>query len=297
MTLQPGDSVHNRYRIVQLLLAAVLALSVGIWALWGRLNGTAPSDPPAPTWTTDPTLGIGATMVAEADGMVLVYVPAGEFTMGAADPDTSADDDEKPAHTVYLDAFWIDRTEVTNAMYAGCVQAGACQVPRKPGSATRASYYPNPEFADYPVIYVAWDDAAAYCAWAGRRLPAEAEWEKAARGVDGRRYPWGEGIGCERANYGGCLGDSAAAGSYPGGASPYGALDMAGNVWEWVQDWYDASYYDRSPDANPPGPASGDGRVVRGGSWDSEVWDVRESYRDWSSPGYHYGYIGFRCAR
>lgn len=172
-----------------------------------------------------------------------MYVPAGEFTMGS----DNGDADEKPVHTVPLDAFWIDQTEVTNAMYARCVQAGACNSPGSVGSFTRDGYYGDSEFDNYPVIYVSWNDANAYCSWADRRLPTEAEWEKAARGENALVYPWGNNFDGTRVNF--CdkncsfdwadkasddgYADTATAGSYSNGASPYGALDMAGNVWNW----------------------------------------------------------------
>jgi len=199
---------------------------------------------------------IGDTWTRPADGMVMVYVPAGEFLMGSSDADGQARDDEKPQHTVYLDAYWIDRTEVTNAQYRKCVEAGACREPE------------CWSVRDQPVVCVGWGDAQAYAAWVGGRLPTEAEWEKAARGMDGRIYPWGNGApDCSRANYSSCVGRPAVVGSYPAGASPYGALDMAGNVWEWVADWYEEGYYARSPDRNPQGPAYGGLWVVRGGSF------------------------------
>ena len=195
-------------------------------------------------------------MVSPAGGMVMVYVPEGRFLMGSAPGNADADSDEFPQHEVYLDAFWIGQTEVTNGMYAQCADAGACEPPRiTTNSATRSSYYGNPSYMDYPVIYVSWDQAQAYCAWAGGRLPTEAEWEKAARGAEGTRtYPWGEGISCPRANFAGCEGDTTRAGSYPAGASLYGALDMAGNVAEWT-----ASAYAPYPDlkATLPGEFGG----------------------------------------
>jgi formylglycine-generating enzyme required for sulfatase activity len=255
---------------------------------------------PVSTAPFTPTPPVGSTWTRPADGMVMVYVLEGDFTMGS-----NTNDVEKPIHTVYLDAFWIDQTEVTNKMYALCVAAGKCNPPSDSSSYTRSNYYGNSEYDDYPVIYVSWNDASAYCAWAGSdvygvRLPTEAEWEKAARGTDGRTYPWGEGIDCQKANYNGsCVGDTSLVGSYESGKSPYGVYDLAGNVWEWVADWYSANYYSTLRDGvhNPTGPASGDYRVLRGGSWLSYVNFARSAFRYGSDPTYSGNYFGFRCSR
>ena len=255
-----------------------------------------PMPEPTHTVTVVPTLGVGSTQISPRDGMVLLYVPAGQFRMGFPGQES----DEKPVHPVTLDAFWIDQTEVTNAMYALCVSDGECERPGSFSSATRRSYYSNPEFNEYPVIFVSWTDAHAYCEWAGRRLPTEAEWEKAARGKDQRSYPWGEEIDCSRANYFDgtklCTGDTAAVKSYETGKSPYDLYDMAGNVWEWVADWYNPDYYDISSVTNPPGPTSGNLRVVRGGGWDDTHFLTRSSNRGSYAPIGKVNNRGFRCA-
>jgi len=234
---------------------------------------------------------IGDTWTRPTDGMVMVYVPAGEFLMGSSNADSQAQDDEKPQHTVYLDAYWIDRTEVTNAQYRRCMEAGACQ---EPGCWGEEDF----NAPDRPAVCIIWDDVQAYAAWAGGRLPTEAEWEKAARGTDGRIYPWGNEFDASRLNYcdRNCVQDwkdtsaddgyveTAPVGSYPSGASPYGSLDMAGNVWEWVTDWYDEGYYARPAVRNPQGPDAGDYRVLRGGCLDDDVSGVRCACRARNDP-------------
>ncbi|MBN1657316.1 MAG: SUMF1/EgtB/PvdO family nonheme iron enzyme, partial [Anaerolineae bacterium] len=243
----------------------------------------AATNTPAPTRAT--TLKAGDTRVRQTDSMTMGYVPAGEFMMGG----DGGDDDEKPAHTVYLDAFWIDRTEVTNAQFQQCVAAGACKVGKM------FNYNPEKD-ADISIDEITWAQANAYCSWVGARLPTEAEWEKAARGTDGRKYPWGNGEpNCDKACYEECECRRAAADQRTAGASPYGALDMAGNLWEWASDWYDNTYYTRSPARNPQGPDSGSQRVLRGGAYWFARWDLRTANRWDMTPGDHRNDIGFRC--
>lgn len=249
-----------------------------------------PTDTPSPT-------AYPSEITQKSAAMVLI--PAGAFQMGC-DPNNSAEscqDNEKPLHTVTLDTYYIDKYEVTNGLYQACVESGGCTRPSNTKSNTRSSYYNRAEFADYPVIYVSWEQARKYCAWRGARLPTEAEWEKAARGdQDTRMYPWGnQAADCERANFTGCINDTEKVGSYPKGASPYGVLDMAGNVLEWVNDWYDSGYYYISPSYNPPGPEAGQFRVLRGGGWNGDRYLIRSAYRCHYSPGDLYYVIGFRC--
>jgi formylglycine-generating enzyme required for sulfatase activity len=228
--------------------------------------------------------------------MVLAYVPAGVFEMGASEDDTAALRDERPQHSVNLGAFWIDQTEVTNGQYALCVEDGECRIPYSATSYTRNPYYGVSEYVDFPVVFVTWNDARDYCQWAGRRLPTEAEWEKAARGQEDRLYPWGAELDCDLANFRDCLGDTAEAISFPGGASTYGVLNMAGNVWEWVADWYYFAYYDFAPFENPTGPPSGAYRVIRGGSFNDDPIYLRTSSRYWYYPDNARFSVGFRCA-
>jgi len=269
--------------LLAILVLVILAVALGprLWAALSppmqmptampMVTPRPPANTPAATAILSPTPipapVLGDTWLRPADGMVMVYVPAGEFQMGSTEAEVDAAlelcnqyyrgcerrwfEDERPIHPVALDGFWIDQTEVTNAQYARCVAAGACDPPAESGSSSRDSYYGNSAYEDYPVIWVSWDDAVDYCAWAGGRLPTEAEWEYAARGPEGRTFPWGDGFDGTRLNYcdANCeldwsdgavddgYADTAPVGSYPAGASWVGALDLAGNVWEWVVDW------------------------------------------------------------
>lgn len=224
------------------------------------------------------------------DGASMVLVPGGSFTMGS----DSTRPDEKPAHEVVLDAFYIDRYEVTNRLYGTFMEATGAHAP---------VHWEDERVnaPDQPVVGVRWYDARAYCAWAGKRLPTEAEWEKAARGSDGRRYPWGDEWGGGRAHVGQDYRKSSAkpapVGAYDKGQSPYGVYGMAGNVWEWVQDWYSPEYYAKSPRRNPEGPPEGRYKVFRGGSWVLDARFARSAYRDKNEPGYRHDGLGFRCAK
>lgn len=257
----------------------------------------------APSMTPISVLGIGSSRISQIDGMEMVYVGEGDFQMGC-DPEHNSGylcvSDELPLHTVNLRQYFIDKYEVTNAQYEKCVTAGSCITPSTTSSKTRSSYYGNPIYANYPVINVSWYDATTYCTWAGRRLPTEAEWEKAARGTAPRAYPWGHlPPTCNFVNgnvSGECVGDNSEVGSYLEGASPYGASDMAGNVWEWTNDWYQSSYYSSSTDSNPTKPASGTYKVFRGGSWNNIGSYLRTATRNNNNPDYSDDDLGFRCA-
>lgn len=233
---------------------------------------------------------IDSTVADAADLTAMVAVPAGVFWMGCnVTSDPCADPNELPIHEVTLGDFLIDATEVTEAAYGECAAASVCAIPL---------ISDGPE---NPVRGVTWAQAQTYCEWRGKRLPTEAEWEKAARGTDARRYPWDSGaISCDFANYTSCqspVDHAVAVGQYPDGVSPYGAYDMAGNAAEWVHDWYSATYYEESPDADPKGPVTGTERVVRGGSATSSSPYLRTAARTSREPGVASNDVGFRCAK
>lgn len=230
----------------------------------------------------------------------MVHVPAGSFRMGSE----SGEDDEKPVHEVYVSDFFIDTYEVTVSEYAACMRAGGCSEPKGTHEDYPYNNYGAPGSEKHPINGVDWDQAVAYCKWAGKRLPTEAEWEKAARGTDGRKYPWGnEEVSCRYAvmrddGLVGCGKDRTwEVGSKPAGMSPYGAHDMVGNVWEWVSDWYDEDYYASSPAHDPKGPARSYSKVLRGGGQFSSADFLCGFCRSEFMPHYANSSHGFRCAR
>jgi formylglycine-generating enzyme required for sulfatase activity len=263
-----------------------------------------PTAPPAPT-ADAPTAEVVATIAATLPPAVpegMVEIPAGEFIRGAA-----GGTDNQPQRTITLKRYFMDQTEVTNAQFAQFVaETGyvtffeglgrTSNIWRLPQAGVAAESRP-----DHPVVFVAWDDAFAYCQWAGKRLPTEAEWEKAARGPDGNIYPWGNNFDGTRSNT--ALNPNAGqgttpVGSFPEGASPYGVLDMSGNVWEMINDLYSASYFGTSPDVDPPGPAEGVNHVTRGGGWRNNAeLHISAVFRDQATLDFGDDMSGFRCAQ
>jgi formylglycine-generating enzyme required for sulfatase activity len=251
----------------------------------GGSSAGSPSGSSAGSDASGEPEGFACTEIAQPGEMVAVA--AGEFTMGC--DSRSCGGDEQPQHVVTLSAFEIDRTEVTQAQYTACIEDGACAAPSCDWSCDRP---------DLPAGCVTWAQANAFCGWAGKRLPTEAEWERAARGDAASVYPWGDDApSCERANMAGCEGGLLPVGSAPSGASPFGALDMAGNVVEFVADWYDAGYYLTSPATDPKGPETGTRYSGRGGGFKSDSNFLRASKRDWYDPTDTAVSLGFRCAR
>lgn len=288
-----------------------------IVAAW-LLLGLAACHPPLPA------------TVPEEDSMVLI--PSGLFLMGSPEGSDSFSD-ERPQRTVFLSSFWIDRYEVTNAQYERFVTATGHRPPENPNPTVTLWERGHPLAGSerHPVVNVSWQDAVTYCQWAGKRLPTEAEWEKAARGTDGRLYPWGDEWDLKRANSAsywagrtiefkdgkewkafwvtgegeriskerGLKGEvlTLPIGSFPEGASPYGLLDMAGNASEWVQDWFEPYYYLKAPQTDPKGPAGVLLKVVRGGSWLKPAKSLRTADRDYGFPDDRPSGTGFRCAK
>ena len=245
----------------------------------GRLASKARALPPPP-----------ATLTGQ-DGAPMVLVPAGEFTMGSDE----GDDDEQPVHRVVLDHFYLDTFEVTNGRFAKFVAAIQSEPPW--GFADQMTPVVD---AERPVRWVNWLEATGYCLWAGKRLPTEAEWEKAARGPDGRPYPWGnEPPTPAHAVFGLKEGDETVAsiGNRHQGRSPYGVHDLAGNLYEWVSDWYDDAFYASAPTHNPRGPGAGTVKGQRGGSYINSPYRLRAAFRTKGDPAEHDPHVGFRCAQ
>ncbi len=310
---------HKPSGLLWLGVGLVVAVLVIALLGWGMFSGTAPVSPTrTATQTAAPTASLTAlptntlaptntpadtskpmptntpepvntnTRKRELDGMLMLYIPEGPFMMG-----NDSVDDEKPAQKVTLGAYWIDQTEVTNSMYAICVSQGKCQQPQQSSSSTRSKYYNNPQYTDYPVIFVKWNQAEAYCIWAGAKLPSEAQWEKAARGTDGKEYPWGAGINKSYANINGS--DTNRVGGLISGISPYGAYDMAGNVWEWASSLYQPYPYNSLDGREDLTSVSS--RVLRGGSWNDVEFAARSAKRGGAAPFDSFNDVGFRCAR
>lgn len=302
-----------------ILLMIVLILTAAACGDSGPTPSASPSLSPAPTLT--PTISapaaLGDTLTRSIDDMRMVFVPGGEFEMGSdADEvayaldlcltyDTNCQDwyfsVEEPIHEVTVDSYWIDQTEVTNRQYDLCVQAGACEEAKCPEEVEGGD--------DHPVVCVTWFQGAAYCEWAGGRLPTEAEWAYAARGTTRWRYPWGDEFNGNLLNYcdSNCTlpkrdenfddgyATTAPVGSYPEGVSWVGALDMAGNVWEMTGDWY--GDYPSEAQVNPTGPESGNRRIFRGGSWRASPDHLRSALRTYSTPDRSSNHAGFRCVQ
>jgi len=241
--------------------------------------------------------------VTGKDGAPMVLIPEGSFPMGVPQGDRDGGRDEYPRHDVFVDAFYIDKFEVTNGRYFEYVKAAQHRIPQNPKNPARNLWQGDnitESLIDRPVINVDWFDAAAYCAWAGKRLPTEAEWEKAAKGTTDRRFPWGNVEPTDRhVNFNQrWMGEKTLmpVGSYEAGKSPFGVYDMAGNVWEWVNDWYDSRYYEKSPAKNPAGPETGTKKVIRGAGWLNETPTIRIFTRVDSDPTIRNESTGFRCA-
>ncbi len=237
------------------------------------------------------------------DGAPMMLIPAGEFLMGTALSNRDGGRDEYPERRIYLDAFYMDTFEITNGRYLEFVKATGHRIPEHTRDKTLTLWRGNsvPDiFKDHPVVNVDWSDADAYCRWAGKRLPTEAEWEKAARGTTGRRFPWGNAEPTRTlANYLNQWRNGAGlepVGSHPQGASQEGVQDLEGNVWEWVADWYDAHYYEKGPNRNPKGPTAGTRKVIRGSGWESEAPLLRSAHRLNSDPLNRNHSLGLRCA-
>jgi formylglycine-generating enzyme required for sulfatase activity len=273
------------------------------------LTAVAPTRTPTPDPTDMPTPTPEPFLTST--GSRMLFMPGGLFRLG----NDQGESDEQPSRMVRMDPYYIDETEVTNGAYAQCVAAGSCTPPAYSRASFYPDYYGNPEYDDYPVLYVNWYQAEEFCTWREGRLPSEAEWERAAsfdpeQGIK-TVYPWGDNFDgtllnyCDANCYRGdhdtafddAYGDTAPVGTYPGGRSPIGVYDMLGNVMEWTGDWYDRNYYSSAPETNPMGPAEGFAKSVRGGSWLSGREELRVTLRTFYDPNERRANIGFRCAQ
>ena len=309
-----GPSVSSSGGSWLLLIGVVVVIVIAVLS-----SGQPPDNALEPTPTPTPEPAAGTARVRAQDGAVGVYVPAGEFTMGPASGDSEANEIEKPQHQVTLAGYWIDRTEVTNGQYRKFVEAGgygkreywtdAGWQWKEQNRIAEPGCWGDGNFnqAEQPVVCVSWYEAMAYAQWVGGRLPSEAEWEHAARGTDGRKYPWGnQAPDCSRLNYwgneGGCVGRTSPAGTYPRGASPYdGVLDMSGNAWEWTSSLWGTDEnkpqfdYPYKADDGREDPRPTDAlRILRGGSWKVDAGGVRAALRGRFAPGERNKFIGFR---
>ena len=256
----------------------------------------APQQGPATVMEADHTVmeTAGSTVIPEAKAppspesvIDMNMVTAGQFWMGSS-LNESKNETEKPRHKVKLATYYIDKYPVTNQAYRKFMkEAGHPEPP----------FWADPQFNNptQPVVGISWEDAMAYAEWANKRLPTEAEWEKAAKGEGGQMYPWGDEFNPGLANVDYVMVQTSQVDRFPGGASPYGCLDMIGNVWEWCSDWFDENYYALSPSENPEGPPKGDRRVIRGGAWDTISFNARNAFRFFSEPDVKASNIGFRC--
>ncbi|MHC1784997.1 MAG: formylglycine-generating enzyme family protein [Anaerolineaceae bacterium] len=290
----PTISVELAMAEIQMKMTAE---SLAVLVAAATQTALAPTATQIPTPTPEPA--VGTVQVSPIDGMEMVYIPMGSFWMGAQDTDTLAQFQEKPLHEVMVSGFWMDRELITNGMYMRCVESGRCTAPV--GHDDINTNYGKGEYLNYPTVYISWDQADVYCHAVGRRLPTEAEWEKAARGTDGRIYPWGDNPpDGELANFNDAFSGVQAIGRYLKGASPYGVLDMAGNAREWVHDWFSETYYGESAaiavPVDPTGPEEGSEKVLRGGSFtDAEIY-LRTTSRLKHVPYSPGDNRGFRCA-
>lgn len=278
-------------------------------AVVAAMTSLAPTPSPLPVPTEPPT-PTPEPLITDT-GARMIFIPGGTFSMGSDEGER----DERPAHLVRMDPFYIDETEVTNGQYELCVEAGVCPPPSRSNPTTHPAYYGDPAYADYPVVFINWYQADTFCEWRGARLPSEAEWEMAAafNPTEALKltYPWGDAFDGTKLNYcdQSCPSpdrdtayndghrDTAPVGSYPDGRSPLGVYDMSGNVMEWVNDWYDNRFYESTGDTNPMGPADGEIKSFRGGSWLASAEEVRLVARGSFDPRVIQANLGFRCAQ